>query len=139
MRAVAIILLFCISLYADLARDDDKNIVIDKEKNLIWQDDIAAIKLKRSWENAKAYCEKSNFAQYDDWRLPKKDELLFIVDLSKEIKLHSAFKHRSQFAYWSIDRPKSDLELAWRVNFSDGKAHWGGKRFAFHIRCVRDI
>ena len=140
MRGVLLaVSILVFSGYADCVRDEQKGVVLDRETRLMWQDNEDTVNIKLSWEKAIAHCEASEFLGFSDWRLPTKQELLSIVDKSKEeIKLDSTFENRSSYVYWSSSNTKSGLPLAWRVNFDDGKAHWGAKRFTFLVRCVRD-
>ena len=127
------------SANADFVRNDKEKIVTDNATQMMWQDNEYTLTVKRSWQNAIKECEASELGGYTDWRLPTKQELVTIVDSTKkDIKLDEAFKNRSSYVYWSSSKPKGNLPLAWRVDFDDGKAHWGAQRFAFLVRCVRD-
>ncbi len=56
-------------------------VVLDNKTFLEWQQ--AAPSTTYTWENAKTYCSDLIYAGYDDWRLPTPQELLTIVDNSK--------------------------------------------------------
>lgn len=125
--------------HAEFVRIEGKEVVLDSVSGKMWQDNEVSMSLKMNWDDAKEHCRKMVLGGHDDWRLPTKRELLGIVDKTrKDIKIVDVFVNASDFVYWSSSVPKGDLPLAWRVDFDDGKAHWGGKRFTFHARCVRD-
>lgn len=142
MKKIAITALLCIAIAANsnMSRDVKKAIVVDSKKGLMWQDFEENNSTVLNQENALEYCKNSNFAGYNDWRLPSKDELLTIVDKNKkDTKINSSFKHSMPYAYWSSDSKLKYPDLSWRVNFNDGLAHWGAKRFDFFVRCVRNV
>jgi len=58
-------------------------IVVDKNTNLMWQDNIDTEYVKKTWEDAKQYCEDLELDGYDDWFLPTVEQLLTITDKSK--------------------------------------------------------
>lgn len=60
--------------------DNGDGTITDESTGLMWiQDDNGE---GVDWENALAYAENSDFAGYDDWRLPNVKELQGIVDYS---------------------------------------------------------
>jgi len=63
----------------DYQVNDDKT-VTDKATGLMWAQDDSGEAM--NWEEALAYAENSEYAGYDDWRLPNVKELQSIVDYS---------------------------------------------------------
>ena len=61
--------------------DNDDYTISDLATGLMWQkaDDGIA----RDWEESLSYAENSEFAEYDDWRLPNTKELQSIVDYTR--------------------------------------------------------
>ena len=57
-----------------------EEIIHDKGTDLFWQKTSVSGK---TWPEALAYCEGLNYAGYNDWRLPNKNELASLVDYSK--------------------------------------------------------
>ncbi|MFA7108447.1 MAG: DUF1566 domain-containing protein [Sphaerochaetaceae bacterium] len=60
--------------------DNGDNTITDNATNLMWSKDDSAEGM--SWEAALAYAENSEYAGYDDWRLPSIKELQSIADYS---------------------------------------------------------
>ena len=54
-------------------------IVKDSSTNLIWQKTYES---EKTWKDAVLFCESSNYAGYDDWRLPNRNELVSLIDYS---------------------------------------------------------
>lgn len=64
----------------DFVNNEDGTIS-DLATGLMWMQDDSGIGML--WEDALAYAESTEFAGYDDWRLPNAKELQSIVDYSK--------------------------------------------------------
>ena len=68
----------CIPKDLNVKTLEGKNVVEDLNTKLMWQQEIPeGLYL---WEEAAEYCEDLNYAGFDDWRLPRPEELLSIVD-----------------------------------------------------------
>lgn len=68
----------CIPQNFEIKTLEGKNVVEDLNTKLMWQQEIPeGLYL---WEDASKYCEDLNYAGFDDWRLPRPEELLSIVD-----------------------------------------------------------
>ncbi len=131
--------LLCVSVYADCKRNSDETITCDVSK-LMWQDNSEAKTVNKSWENAIKYCEELNFAEYSDWRLPNKNELLSIVDRSKyNPAINSAFKNvtTQQYGYWSSTSDANFTTYARIVSFDSGDTSYHNKVVSNYVRCVR--
>ena len=86
--------------YVPLAESEGK-VIFDAGTNLYWQKDSAQID---SWKEALSYCENLEYAGFDDWRLPNKNELLSLVDYSKagaEAEVLSSFPGMTPDIFWS--------------------------------------
>ena len=122
-----------------LIRDDNKDVVIDPKRNLMWQDNHESKTVQKNWQDAIHYCENLTFAGYSDWRLPGIVELESIADDTKynpAIKI--GFKNVTSDYYWSSSPNVSDSSNAWLVYFNFGNDSWGGKSTSYLVRCVRD-
>jgi len=108
--------------------------VIDKARNLVWQDTPEVITVKKNWEEAQAYCQALDGK---DWRLPSYDELISIVDYTKHtLAIMPAFKYIVSEYYWSsnveLENPKNVKNVYFGNGCPDGKS----KKDKYFIRCV---
>ncbi len=60
--------------------DNDDSTITDEATGLMWAQDDSGVGME--WEEALAYAENSEYAGYDDWRLPNIKELQSIADYS---------------------------------------------------------
>ena len=138
--------IIAISLIATMAMADrfsrDKEIVMDSETGLQWQDDSEAKTIVENWQGAIDYCESSTLGGYTDWRLPNIRELKSIVDRRRyNPAIYSIFENVDTTRYYNSST--SDVSFSsgvWSVYFKDGSAD----TFSYHhknkgsfIRCVR--
>jgi photosystem II stability/assembly factor-like uncharacterized protein len=82
--------------------DNGNGTVTDLNTGLIWQKTDDSI--KRSWPNAKNYCEGLELGSYTDWRLPSRRELLLLVNFGRtEPAIDTAYfpDIHSDDYYWS--------------------------------------
>ena len=123
-----------------LERDNAKEVVIDSNTKLMWQDNASVKTTKKTWSKAIGYCKNLRFAGHGGWRLPSIDELLSITDDTKyNPAIKDGFLNVSASDYWSSSPDVSDSSDAWCVNFKGGSnGSWGTKSFSLLVRCVRD-
>lgn len=123
---------------ADFERNDASQTVIDKKRNLAWEDDTASATQKISYKNALTYCHELNINGVTGWGLPNTAELLGIVDSGRTPTIDATFKHAATGGYWCNEQKKSTSALHW-VDFSDGGAYSGSgvDRYLF-VRCVKN-
>ena len=115
------------------------HIVKDTDTGLIWQDNRAAKIRKKDWNGAKSYCDKLTLAGYSDWRLPNYDELLSIVDHSKDKPaIKNGFYNVAFKNYWSSSVLVSDSSHAWFVSFYHGDTFFRNTDKIYNVRCVRN-
>ena len=62
-----------------------------------------------------SYCADYSVGQYDDWRLPNKDELNQLYEHQSAI---GGFKGFTDFYYWSST--EYEVNVAWSQNFGYG-------------------
>ncbi|MDE6439678.1 MAG: DUF1566 domain-containing protein, partial [Bacteroidales bacterium] len=83
------------------------------------------------WTTADAMCKASTLADYTDWRLPTKEELMILYT---NRNLIGGFQKAN---YWSSTRYSESSYYYWYVNFSDGAMNtYNG---SCRIRAVRYI
>ncbi|MCC5859763.1 MAG: DUF1566 domain-containing protein [Ectothiorhodospiraceae bacterium] len=131
----------------NLKRDTVQQVVIDQGNGLMWQDAPVNASLKLDWESSIAHCEASNHADYDDWRLPNINELLYV--LPNDVFAHQTelvfppgqhWDHTASFRrpYWSSTSNFRDDDLAWAIESASYHRDLFLKGDAYHVRCVRD-
>ncbi|WP_290498756.1 DUF1566 domain-containing protein [Alcanivorax sp.] len=129
-----------------LARDDTRGVVVDQGNALMWQDAPENSSLKLNWNDSIAHCEASEYAGYDDWRLPNINELLYVLpndifvhqtelDLP-EGELWSAVSDYRQ-VYWSSTTNHNDDTQAWGIESESYNSPLFNKSDLYHVRCIR--
>lgn len=115
------------------------NIVIDIDKNLMWQDNEEVKIYKSNWSLAKEYCKSLTLNGYIDWRLPSIKELQTIVDVrKKKPAVNEQFKFCQNTSYWSNTPDIKNKNYAWYVGFETGATFLGSKDYDCYIRCIRN-
>jgi len=142
MRQIfTIMLLFNLFLYADIIRDNSKEIVTDTTTNLQWQDNIDAKTVTKTWKEAIDYCKALKLGGYTNWRLPNIKELKSIIDRRYiNPTISKSFKNTNiTDFYWSSTTLTSSKYYARTVGFNYGYIKGFGKRIRQYIRCVRNV
>ena len=124
----------------ELTRDDTREIVIDNNTSLMWQDDISVNKNnKNSFQDAIDYCESLVLADFTDWRLPNIIELRTLLDFSGA----TGSAHPQEFVnlainYWSSTTVAgTNGEKAWDTEFYNAISKAQAKELFLNARCVR--
>lgn len=121
-----------------LVRDDAKEIVIDESTGLMWQDSIDTKTIRKNRKDAKQYCRSLVFAGYDDWYLPRLNELKTIVDEKKfDPAIRFGFKNIQSGHYWTSSPNLSDIMNALNIDFKSGKTYNNTRKGKCYVRCVR--
>jgi len=116
------------------------DVVIDKDRKLMWQDDKAVINNKMNWQEARKYCKNLNLAGFSDWRLPTIQELSTIIDLDRyNPAIAKEFKNVRSEWYWTNTSYADDSSNAWTFYFKNGDDDDYGKDNNYYVRCVRKI
>lgn len=140
MRSLIFILLAVVSLFANMQRNNKTEVVFDTQNNLMWQDDISVIKVKRSHKEAPSYCESLNHAGHSNWRIPTIEEFALIVDKKNEKNyIKKAFMYNVPTGYWA---KRAHWRTFWYyadyMNFISGTPYFDSRFKLKYIRCVRD-
>lgn len=85
------------------------------------------------WEEANAMCSFLTVQEFDDWRLPNKEELSQIYNNLKT----NDYGEFSNQSYWSSTT--SGYNNAWGVSFSSGRNYDFDKLSTHHVRAVRSV
>ena len=121
---------------------NDEIVVKDLATGLIWQ---KTYERQKTWQEALSYCENLEYAGYDDWRLPNKNELASLADFDVVGLPFSNFPDIPHSYFWTSssapwDYVDYDFSVAFEVSFSlyyiadnvgDGKAT------PHYVKCVR--
>ncbi len=139
----------------DFARNNTKEVVIDTETCLMWQDNIDTKIVEKTWQEAIEYCDDLNFAKFTDWRLPNINELYTTFDTHEYGKGVKSVFVNADWEYWSstskvsstkgshsrfdIINPidSSDSNYAWTMYDYRGYPDYDSKSDTNNIRCVR--
>ena len=119
-------------------RDNAKEIVIDADSKLVWQDDTEAKSIKKGLVDAKNYCYKLTLATYTNWRLPSIEELEMIADIThSNPAINKEFKNIKSDFYISASPRLSDIDTILYMDFSNGHKYEASRRGRGYVRCVR--
>jgi hypothetical protein len=113
------------------------NTVTDTQTGLMWCRKSSTNIL--TWQNALSACEQYTFANYDDWRLPSREELRTITVYQKYSPSadETIFPDIMSEFYWSGTTDVNKPNNAWGINFEKGKDESNNKTDTFLIRAVR--
>ena len=114
-------------------RDDAKQVVLDQKAQKIYTDVKPSSQM--SYGDAVKYCKNMDYLGYASWRLPKKEEMRSLLELSRrDITVKHAFKNVQQGIYWaSTTNRRGD---AWYFDFDLGRYSTADKSKAFYVLCV---
>ena len=135
MRSILILFVAVGVLNAKFIRDDNKEVVLDTQTNLIWQDNET---ISKTWSDAISYCEDLSLGGYDDWHLPNFNELYYLANRDKyKPAINSGFKNIFTGSYWTSTTYANGSSYAWVVYFGNGDDNYDVKDFSYLGRCVR--
>jgi|GEM_PF-2694139 len=106
--------------------------VTDVRTGLMWKQ---ATDASSTWQAAISHCENLEFAGYDDWRLPDRNELQTLIDFEK---LSPFPDTESSSPYWTATTQTNNTNQAFTVDFFyDGWTFGNPKENSNSIRAVR--
>ena len=111
--------------------------VTDMATGLMWQQ--ATAPQAYTWEEALAYCEDLELAEYTDWRLPNRNELQTLADYDVRDPAIKALFFPDTVAnnYWSSTTSAGRTDHAWNVDFYSGYVNFFNKADKNCVRAVR--
>ena len=129
----------------DVVVYDDVDVVYDKRHGLMWQDS-SDVFIKRTWEEALAYCEESEFEGFSDWKLPSVSELHTLGNFTDEEPIAQKFTNKGDPLLWLWSSTTAANRLyAIIMHFTDNDniytshSHKTYIQQASQVRCVREI
>ncbi|MBK5970665.1 MULTISPECIES: Lcl domain-containing protein [Thiorhodovibrio] len=128
----------------------DDGTVGDEENGLIWKrcteglrgDRCSEGRLKYvTWEKALEIAEKSTFAGFDDWRIPKLDELRQIIQPGCQLPAVnlSLFPYTPSGWFWYDSAEDNNSPRAGQLGFAFGEDFSANQRNVVHLRLVREV
>ncbi len=151
-------------------RDDTKEIVTDNLTGLMWQDNSAVASIRKGWlsednfiicdsnnysdpacfdttgDTSTTYCANLELGGYEDWRLPKIEELDQLLNYEKSSpaldivfqNISYQLENESTYGYGSSSTVRNIEFVIWRVDFTSGITYFGEEFGTPYIRCVRE-
>lgn len=113
----------------------DSLTVKDHKTGLMWQQSDEGQVL--TWDAADSYCKNLVHAGYKDWRLPRMDELVTIIDYSRYGHAINPVFECQSYSYWSKNTSLHNADYAWHVVFYSGYIDAYVKTNGDAVRCVR--
>ncbi len=117
----------------NFVRDDQKKIVLDKKHHKIYYD--AKPFPPMTYDEAVKTCEKLDYLGYTNWRLPTKEEMRSLLELSRRsVTVKHAFKNIQEVIYWSST--KDGYKEAWYFDFDLGRYFVDNRHKKYRVICV---
>ena len=117
----------------NFVRDNTQQVVLDKKGHKIYYD--AKPSLKMNYDDALKYCEKMDYLGYMSWRVPNKEEMRSLLELSRrKITVKHAFKNVQEGIYWASTTDR--YNDAWYFDFDLGRYSTAEKNKHFYVLCV---
>jgi len=121
--------------------------VTDTLTALQWQKEDDGI--ERNYEDARRYAKELRLAGYDDWRLPRKEELMDLAELEYKA-LKQVFPNTKAEGYWAgtsreeLYWAQNPDEIAYTVEFDPASANYGAdvtyfRSYDYYVRAVRNV
>lgn len=128
-----------IGMRRSLLRDASKEIVIDENTKLIWQDSAAIVGSAVTQAQAINNCNVLVHGGYSDWRLPAIEELESLIDKSKTTppRVDTAFVHAAAKDYWSSTSYAALDNHAWFIDLYGGGEGHDKETYQKLTMCVR--
>ena len=114
--------------------DNGDGTISDAATELVWQQSDS----KATWENGCQLCETLELGGFDDWRMPRVDELRTLVDYQLVNPAAIEMFYARPSYYWTDDTgPPGNPDQAWIVSFFSGTVMPLGIGESHYVRCVR--
>jgi hypothetical protein len=114
---------------------EEDGFIKDTKTKLMWDKNGSQERL--TYAKAEEFVAELNKEQYPDWRIPTREELESILDLTRRNPaINPLFKCESS-GYWSSTPCTGYTGYAWYVFFGDGDVYGDDKTFSGFVRPVR--
>lgn len=116
-------------------RYDKESVVVDTQTHKMYYDSTPSQKIHfyKAWD----YCQNLEFASHKDWRVPSKDELRSLLELSRRnVTVKHAFQNIQDEKYWTSTEDR--FEQAWFVDFDLGRYSTAKYKEQYRVVCVRN-
>ena len=131
-------------------RDNQNHTVSDNYTGLMWEQKTPENKNdKIHWNEALSYCENLNLGGFSDWHLPNVNELLSLVDFTKNNApvINTDFfpnTYRDQgdgssHYYWTATPISYPKRQAFHIDFESGKNDINNGDRVYAVNCVRCV
>jgi len=117
-------------------RVNKEQVVINMREQKMYNDSKSSEKMHffAAWE----HCVNMDYLGYTNWRVPTKDELKNLLELSRpKVKSKHAFENVKKELYWSST--KEQHESAWFVDFDLGRYSTAKYTEKYRVMCVRNL
>ncbi len=116
------------------------SVVTDKINAIYWQDNSAAQKSSKDWDDAVLYCDELVLNGVSHWRLPTFKELFSIVDYTRvHPAINPVFSFVNEGTYWTSTGFAPSRSRAWTIDFRTGKTYYSYTTTNHAVRCVKDM
>jgi hypothetical protein len=105
-------------------------LILDQVTHLIWQRRDLGL---NNWVEANKICRKSRLQEWEDWRLPDKEELRALLNIKHFIP---DFNFSN---YWTGTTYTKDQHGAWMVSLNLPLGNVDYKKNRHYVLCVRDL
>ncbi|MCB1599113.1 MAG: DUF1566 domain-containing protein [Lysobacterales bacterium] len=127
--------------------DNGNGTVTDTQTGLMWKQcsegqtapTCSGTQSLLRWDEGQAAAADSEFADFDDWRVPTVDELESLVETAcQEPAINeSVFANTYSGGYWTSSSHPMGNKYFWYVDFRLGKRDFNGKSSNYGLRLVR--
>jgi hypothetical protein len=123
--------------------DNGDNTVTDTKTGLQWVKDHAVLgddfaQQRMTWKKAIEACKKLDLGGHKDWRLPAREELESILDLTRhDPAIDPIFRNAQSSWYWTSTPVAWSQGGAWLVGFDGGHVDIGFEGSGYYVRPVR--
>lgn len=115
--------------------DESVELVVKTPDGLMWDKNDSDKEM--TFAEAEEYCKNLRLGGFSDWRMPSREELLTIVDLTKyNPAIKDGFNTKSS-SYWTSTPYAGCSGSDWVVSFGGGGVYYSSRSSNYYVRPVR--